>query len=271
MTHPAPARAYASLLRRYQALVLDGVIYAVALVLGLFLPSILGLDRLGTRLSIFLLIGFVLLYEPLLVGFRGATIGHRHYRIRVVDARTGAPIGPLRAFGRGATKGILGLISLIFMLVTTRAQSLHDLLFHSIVVPEDAAAATALDIIVPVLLTGAGMPSRRRRAAVIMAYSLLTFVLCSAVAAFVTSPECMLHNQCSTVDDLIPQLAGVGWLVSTAVFLVAGWPCISSDMRALAIASGGSHVPVAAASLRRTIRSALPHHRDRRHRVHTHH
>jgi uncharacterized RDD family membrane protein YckC len=223
MTHPAPARAYASLLRRYQALVLDGVIYAVALVLGLFLPSILGLDRLGTRLSIFLLIGFVLLYEPLLVGFRGATIGHRHYRIRVVDARTNAPIGPLRAFGRGATKGILGLISLIFMLVTTRAQSLHDLLFHSIVVPEDPAGVTALDVIVPVPLADDGMPSRRRRAAVILAYSLLAFALCITAGTFAASPECMLHDRCSTVDHIILQLAGVGWLVSTAVFLVAGW------------------------------------------------
>lgn len=223
MTDPAPAQAYASLLRRYQALVLDGVIYAVVLVLALFLPSMLGLGAFSTRLSIFLLIGFVLLYEPLLVGFRGATIGHRHYRIRVVDARTNAPIGPLRAFGRGVTKGILGLISLIFMLVTTRAQSLHDLLFHSIVVPEDPAVATALDVIVPVPPADAGMPSRRRRAAVILAYSLLTFALCSAVAAFVTSPECMLHHHCSTVDDIIPPLAGFGWLVSTAVFLVAGW------------------------------------------------
>ena len=223
MTHPLPAQAYASLLRRYQALVLDGVIYAVVLVLTLFLPSILGFDTLGTRLSIFLLIGFVLLYEPLLVGFRGATIGHRHYRIRVVDARTHAPIGPLRALGRGATKGILGLISLIFMLVTTRAQSLHDLLFHSIVVPEDPAAATALDVIVPVPLPDAGMPTRRRRVAVILAYSLLTFALCSAVGAFAASAECTIHDRCSTVDHLIWQLAGIGWLVSTTVFLVAGW------------------------------------------------
>ncbi len=240
MAHPAPAQAYASLLRRYQALVLDGVIYAVVLVLALFLPSMLGLGAFSTRLSIYLLICFVLLYEPLLVGFRGATIGHRHYRIRVVDARTNAPIGPLRAFGRGATKAILGLISLIFMLVTTRAQSLHDLLFHSIVVPEDPAVATALDVIVPVPLADAGMPSRRRRAAVILAYSLTTFVLCSTAGGFAASAECMLHNHCSTGDDLILQLAGVGWLVSTAVFLVAGWRGRLFGCRRTAIAVEGA-------------------------------
>jgi uncharacterized RDD family membrane protein YckC len=214
---------YASLLRRYQALVLDGIIYIAAFTLALFLPALLGVGSTSSRVAMASFIAFFLLYDPLLVGLRGGTIGHFRYHIRVVDANTSEPIGVARAFARAVTKGLLGLLSLIFMLITSRAQSLHDLLVRSIVIPTDPVHATGLDVIAPVALPETGMPSRLRRIVTILVYSILTLVILSLGGQALISPECLTFNACATSDRLVSDAVGLLWVIATAFVLVYGW------------------------------------------------
>jgi uncharacterized RDD family membrane protein YckC len=214
---------YASLLRRYQALVWDSLIYLGALTAALFVPVILGLGTAWTRIASGAFLGFLLLYDPLLVGLRGGTLGHYRYRIRVIDANSDGPIGVPRAFLRAAVKALLGLFSLIFMLVTSRAQSLHDLTARSLVVPLNPGSVAALDVVHPPSLPEASLPSRLHRTLVILAYSSLVLLAFNLGILFVLSKECLDYNACSTADRLRADAVGLLWLVATAIILVYGW------------------------------------------------
>jgi uncharacterized RDD family membrane protein YckC len=222
MTTAAPF-AYASLLRRYQALVTDGVVYFVVGLVALFGPSMLELSARSTRSLLVAFILFLLLYEPVLVAIRGGTLGHFRYGIRVVSASSGQRLGLPRALGRGFLKGLLGVLSLVFMLVTRRAQSLHDLAFGSVVVLAQPAGASELDTIAPYEAPTAGMPSGIRRVAVILAYSMVTFLIMSAASGLTASPECLDTNRCTAIEKLVLDAIGVVWVAMTGVFIVAGW------------------------------------------------
>jgi uncharacterized RDD family membrane protein YckC len=212
------------MLRRYQSLVFDGVIYALAIVLAVFLPSMIELTQVG-RLAVFgLFISFLLLYEALLVGYRGATLGHARYRIRVVDQNTGNVVGPFRAFGRAFLKAILGGLSLIFMLMTRRAQSLHDLAFGTIVVPADPELASDLDLASPPEAETHQLPSPIRRVLVILGYSCLAFVLISIGTALVVSMDCLNDPKvCTSTEEGLSSAFSVGWFVLVAFCIVFGW------------------------------------------------
>jgi len=223
MTDPGQPEAYASLLRRYQALLLDGVLYLVIIALGVLVPDLLGLGRRGTGVCFGAAIAVLVGYEPLLVGLRGGTLGHFRYRIRVWDATSGGPIGVRRAFGRAAVKGILGIVSMVLMLVTTRAQALHDLLFHAIVVPADRGAASATDLFVPDQASPTDLHSPRRRIAVITAYSGLTYIGISFLEALVVSSHCVERGICNSAEVWVSWILGLGWLSASLAYVVLGW------------------------------------------------
>ena len=87
----------------------------------------------ATRLLLLLIVALVLLYEPILVSRRGATIGHAMSRIQVVDARTGRWPSFGRALARFVIKMVVGIPSFITMALSRRHQSVHDLLTQTIV------------------------------------------------------------------------------------------------------------------------------------------
>ena len=130
-THPAPLltapRAHARFARRIQAAAIDVLIHGTTLIA---LMSVLDLLRghrpvIGAAFAGWL--GFAFLYEPLLVSRRGATVGHALLNLRVVDAETGGPPEPVRAFARFWLKATSGLVALVLMAVTRQPQALHDL------------------------------------------------------------------------------------------------------------------------------------------------
>jgi uncharacterized RDD family membrane protein YckC len=71
-------------------------------------------------------LGFAMLYEPLLVSWRGATLGHAVSGLRVLDRETGRNPGVLRAFARFWLKVTSGPVGLLIMVVSSRSQALHD-------------------------------------------------------------------------------------------------------------------------------------------------
>jgi uncharacterized RDD family membrane protein YckC len=132
----APVR-YATFTRRFRALVIDNLFLSGTSVALFFLGDAVSDVAGATRLVLLLILALVLLYEPLLVSRRGATIGHAVARLRVVDVRTGRWPSFGRAVVRCLIKGILGLPSFITMALNRRHQAVHVLLSHTAVqVPE---------------------------------------------------------------------------------------------------------------------------------------
>src|SRR5215217_4317487 len=94
------------------------------------------------RVVIVALLGVVLLYEPILVSVRGATIGHRRVDLQVVTGSGHRP-GFGRALARYLIKAILGIPAFLTMMLTRRHQALQDILTGTTVQvrdPENAAA-----------------------------------------------------------------------------------------------------------------------------------
>lgn len=227
MSDPAstsPPTVYASLLRRVQALIWDAAIYALLFVLIVYAPEVLGLPGRAAAIVLWLLIASTLVYEPAFVAARGGTIGHFHYGLRVVDANTGRRLSFLRAFFRALVKGVLGIPSFLLMLVTRRAQSLHDLMSSSLVIVAEPAAATELDTAMPpVAIPAPAMPSALRRAVVIVSYSIAAFLVGAIAAGLLTSSRCLDANVCSSEDTLVLIGFMACWLGATAAFLAFGW------------------------------------------------
>lgn len=146
---PAPAEdgppVYAGLVTRAVALAIDAVIiHAVALtvsgVVALALSVLHGAERFHDEL---LVVGGVLYvlwsvgYFVALWSFNGQTIGNRIMRIRVVDGRTGRPLGPGRALLRfwALTLAAIPLLAGFLMLLwDDRRRALQDRLVRSVVV-----------------------------------------------------------------------------------------------------------------------------------------
>jgi uncharacterized RDD family membrane protein YckC len=217
-------RLYARFSRRFRALVIDSVVYAASLVLLIVLLEVVGRGRVQTGAIIFTWLGSALLYEPLLVWRRGATLGHAYANIRVVALSSGGNPGSLRAFGRFWLKGIFGLLAFVFMGTTRRHQALHDLVFGTTVEIRDPSRATAFDYVTertPDLLA-VSVPAWRR-ALVILACSFVTFILFGLSLVAIESAECLNGNVCSPTEKLWESALGLIWIGAQALVIILGW------------------------------------------------
>lgn len=134
---PAPGVAYAGIVLRLGALIVDAVVYWL-LMIGpfLLLEGIAGMKRDGTG-SYALVFGGAFAYFTLLWAFNnGQTLGMRAAGIRVVRRKDGAPIG----LGRAAVRSIGLFISLSFWFISLLAV----LLARERRSPADALAGTVV-------------------------------------------------------------------------------------------------------------------------------
>ena len=132
---------YASVLRRFQAVITDSVVYVavwlLVIVLGTAAASIAPIGGV----FLILWVGFVLLYEPVSVSRFGGTLGHRFNNLCVVSDQTGGNVSFGAAVVRFLIKVIFGWLSFTLILLTRRRQALHDLWTLSTVQIRDAEAA----------------------------------------------------------------------------------------------------------------------------------
>ena len=131
-----PSGPRAGFWKRFAALFIDGVILGV--VQGI-LTVLLG-DSIGVVyiLSTLITWGYYTYFEG---GPRGQTIGKMALSIRVIDFRTGGPIGYGRGFVRQLVKVVSGavlLLGYLWMLWDKEKQTWHDKGAGSVVVPTDA-------------------------------------------------------------------------------------------------------------------------------------
>jgi uncharacterized RDD family membrane protein YckC len=129
-----PTGPRASFFRRLGASLIDGIIL---IVISLILQAAGG-KTLGTVLTIVIGIAYIGFFEG---SASGQTVGKRVLGIRVIDYRTGGPIG----YGRGVLRYFARYISAIpcllgyfWMLWDKERQTWHDKLISDVVVPTSA-------------------------------------------------------------------------------------------------------------------------------------
>jgi uncharacterized RDD family membrane protein YckC len=219
---------YARFTRRVQALMYDTMILVVVLALTLFLAT--ASEGLGaSRLIGITGAAIILLYEPVLVAWRGATLGHSLRNLRVVDDRTQGNISFFKAIVRYVVKLVLGLLSFLTMGTTQRHQAIHDLLTGSTVRIRDESLAGARDYHVARTEFADGtMPSRLRRSIAILVYLLVAVVAASVITAFV--PEEMIttacldnEGSCTRAENVMLNAIGFGILALCATIIIMGW------------------------------------------------
>lgn len=132
---PTGALHYASLGRRFIALMIDSFIIGIpmmVLLLGVGFKEIFVEDRVPPWLNFigFIQIPIFLVYEALLTRRNGQTLGKKWLGIRVVGAN-GQPITSGQAWGRGAMRGVmlscLALINYLPAFFTPERTALHDM------------------------------------------------------------------------------------------------------------------------------------------------
>jgi uncharacterized RDD family membrane protein YckC len=221
-TSPSEIR-YATFTRRARALVVDSaVVSAVAVAAVLVADAANGIPGTG-RIAWLVMFAAIFLYEPLLVGRRGATIGHAANHLTVVDARTGRPPGFARAALRYLIKLVLGVPSFVTMALTRRHQAVHDALTGTTVQVAPDYQAAPDEYHLERVADGASLPSRTRRVLIILLYEIVLLMASGLLVAAIVPSDCLDHQACTADQRATAQVLSVLWLVGAAAILVAGW------------------------------------------------
>lgn len=226
LTQPSTApHLYARFSRRFWALAIDSAIYAFSIVLLVLLLEAVRGPGGGARLAFLLWLGFLFLYEPVLVSRQGATLGHSAANIRVVDLRTGGNPTFLQAFARFWLKGFVGLVAFAFMGTTRRHQALHDLAARTTVEITDPAKALPEHFVEErAPLPAAGLPSRFRRVVVILAYSVVAWIVVGIALITIESAPCFeSYSGCTPEERLLENVVGLLFVGTVAAVIIFGW------------------------------------------------
>lgn len=218
-----PSRYYARARYRVRASVTDSVVYCVSLLVLLLVVEIADVPS-GIGVPLFWTwVASVLAYEPLLVWWRGATLGHSICNLYVVDATTGRPPSLARAVARTWLKGLFGLPSFAWMALTRRHQALHDLATGTVVEVSDLSRARPDDLLeergAEVMVVA--VPIWRRVSAIVLVVALSTFFYVLLVGAL-TSMACPTER-CSPGVQFVEQAIGLVWLATVIGTIVLGW------------------------------------------------
>jgi RDD family len=219
---------YARFSRRLRGIVIDWVIAMVVLFGAVMVASAIRNDDVSRVLG-YLVIAFLLLYEPVLVTLVGGTLGHRFSNLRVVDDATGGNVRFPKALARLLIKGVLSWYSFVILAATRRNQAVHDLLTRSTVQIRDAAIARPSQYVTERAEPADGsMPSRLRRSVVTMLYVALSLGVSAATAGILMvggaySRRCIAQNFCSAGERTLDVVISVTALLLVAAVIALGW------------------------------------------------
>ncbi len=222
---PASPRLYARFSRRFWALAIDSAVYGASAILLMVLLETMRGARGGVGSAFLIWLGFLCLYEPVLVWQRGATLGHMAANIRVVDLRTGGNPGFLRAFARFWLKGIVGLLAFAFMGTTRRHQALHDLAARTTVEINDQTKALPSHFVEERAPTPtAGLPSRLRRVVVILAYLVVSWLAFGVSLVMTQSAQCFERTSaCTPQERLLENVFSLLFVGALSACIILGW------------------------------------------------
>ncbi|NQY26949.1 MAG: RDD family protein [Piscirickettsiaceae bacterium] len=213
---------YPRLIRRIQAVLIDGVIIPITAI-----ATLMGVSKMGFNgqyaaaaaiLSVFLL-------EPFLVTTTGGTIGHHMRGIKVVNSKTKAALGIVRATLRFITKTILGLFSLVAVMTSRRHQAIHDYLSGSIVIIKNPQALPAYEVLKEreVEEKGYVYPTKVRRIIMIFLYNIILFLVYGFLLVILLTDNCLNNNICNEYEQTFNMAGSILWLAVTIMILIFGW------------------------------------------------
>ena len=216
-----PDLVYARLGPRIQAVLRDLMVYCGILALLVLIGSVLPPGPLMRGVAVVLAGAFVF-YEPVLVTWRGGTLGHRSLGLRVVRAGDGQAVSFPRALLRFLMQTVFGILGFALIEATRKRQALHDLAAGTVVVPRTAdpglSETFASERSIP-----PGTLSAPRRLLVILSYVILLFVVLAVGSASLYSTPCLMDNLCNGTDRILENVLGFGFVILTAVIIVLGW------------------------------------------------
>ncbi|HSL68997.1 MAG TPA: RDD family protein [Longimicrobiales bacterium] len=218
-----PGIPYARFTRRVHALSLDALLYLGAVILMILGAPLFASSAVGQRLFFASFVGFMLLYEPVLVTRLGGTLGHGWANLRVVSNRSGANLSFLRALARALVKWLLGWLSFVGMTFTRRHQAIHDLVTDSHVRVRDLSSAESHHYAAERPPVHVGI---LRRVAIIAAYNVLLVALLvglMAVTEGLISADCWDNDVCTTAESLFFAMVTLVWLALVIVTIALGW------------------------------------------------
>ena len=216
------APRYATFTRRFRALVIDNAIVSgVAIVV--FMLGEAASDVPGSGgLTWLLMLGVVVLYEPVLVSRRGATVGHSASDLEVVEAGTGRWPSFRRALARFLLKVVVGFPSFVTMALSRRHQAVHDLLTGT-TVQLPATADTAEFHLARDEEPNVQLPTRRRRLAVIVVYLVTVFFLYGVSLNVLDPDDCLSNQSCPGSTLILVNALWLVWIALSLATIVAGW------------------------------------------------
>ena len=186
---------YPRLIKRVRAVLIDSVLLPVAVFSVLLLGDSMGVSSALGKATLIVLLIFVL--EPGMVAFTGGTVGHHLLSIRVANRDGSRNINIFAATIRFVIKLVLGWLSFIFVLTTTKHQAVHDLVAGSIVVHKDTTGLPAYEVLSErTQETDAyTYPATGRRVAVITLYWILCSIALVIASYIAITTESLRTNQ----------------------------------------------------------------------------
>lgn len=217
-----PAVGYPRLLRRIQALMIDGIIVPV-LVIGLLIAaSSLGVQGIYAGI----LVGVtVFVFEPLLVTVTGGTLGHHLLGMGVRQRRTGENLNIFAASLRFILKVVLGLPSLVSVVTARQHQALHDLVVGSIVVVREPSTKPAHEVLTERTVEDPHFtyPSKARRFLMMLLYGVVLMTLLGVILSLVLSEYCLMYGQCTGGEQAITAVLQLLWLLGAGAAIYFCW------------------------------------------------
>jgi len=141
-----PKQAYTSWIRRVGAFLIDQILYMIVGVIGGVIGGLIiaaaggssGMERIVQSISILVVVAFWFWNWGYRQGTTGSTIGKSVLKFKVVDERTGEPIG----FGRSVVRyfahfldAIICYIGFLLPLFTAKRQTIADMVMDTVCLP----------------------------------------------------------------------------------------------------------------------------------------
>lgn len=214
---------YPRLIKRVRAVLIDSILVLLSVFGALFLSNAAGVSS-GVGKAM-LMVAPIFILEPGLVAFTGGTVGHHLQRIRVTTLDGKRNINIFAATFRFVVKFLLGWLSFIAVLTTTKHQTVHDLLVRSVVIHKDIRGLPTFDVLHERHVENPAYiyPPAWRRVLVILCYAVLATVCLGIATAVVSTDECLAGRACTTVDKLWETTLSIPWLIGLGWIAVRGW------------------------------------------------
>ena len=221
---------YPRLIRRIQALFIDGVIVPVAAISVLIFISSFDIPNIYSAISAALII-FIL--EPLLVSTTGGTLGHHIIGVQVKNINTGKNINIFFATIRFVSKIFLGIFSLISIFTTKKYQAFHDLLSRSVVTFKSPRSTPGYELLNEreVESSEYNYPSKALRIIMILIYNVILFVVIGVLTRFSLTDSCLAYNKCSDIENILLFTMQIIWVISIFSIVVYCWKCLLPGCR----------------------------------------